>query len=108
MSPRAWAEDSFTRGLYRLFELQEPAPLVDPERLLVEACADTRALAVVPVHNEGMLEAEWVDRLMRALGNRQLSGFDLILDQWHVEADRAALRRFWRRPKPVANWQTLA
>ena len=103
--PCAWAEDSFTRGLYRALQLSEPAPLMDVEQLIAQASAQSRALAVVPVHNAIMLEKEWIGHLLKALGSRRLGGFDVILDQWHLEADRAALRRFWRRPIPLAQWK---
>jgi hypothetical protein len=104
--PAAWAEDVFTRGLYRLFG-KELNALTDPDQLLASACMNSRALAVATVQNAGMLEAVWIERLVRAMGKRQFSGVDLVLDEWHVDADRAALRRFWRRPLPVSQWKSL-
>jgi hypothetical protein len=68
---------------------------------------NSRALAVATVQNAVMLETVWIERLVHAMGKRQLSGVDLVLDEWHVAADRAALRRFWRRPLPVSQWKSL-
>jgi hypothetical protein len=103
--PASWADDAFSRGVYQHFggELHE---LTDPDELLESACMNSRALAVATVQNASMLETKWIERLLRAMSSRKIDRVDLVLDEWHIEADRAAMRRFWRQPLPVSQWKS--
>ncbi|MFL6547590.1 MAG: hypothetical protein ACJ8OJ_02790 [Povalibacter sp.] len=103
---RAWADDSFTRGLYRLAAKEAPQPLTDAAEWIRTACVETRAVAVVSVQNAAMLESEWIDPLMNALSDRQIDALDLVIDEWHLNVDRGGLRRFWRRPLPIEQWRS--
>lgn len=104
--PAGWSDDAFTRGLYRAHgaELEQLAP---SQSILAKTQSRT-ALAVAPVADSQQLQSEWVDPLIRALGSHQIDGLELILDQWRLQADRAALRRFWRRPLSVSGWEQHA
>jgi hypothetical protein len=104
--PKAWATDAFTRGVYQNFggELHE---ITDPDQLLASVRQNSRALAVATVQNAGMLETVWIERLLRAMSSRQIDRLDLVLDEWHLDVDRAALRRFWRRPLALSQWKSV-
>ena len=104
--PAGWADDAFSRGVYRHFG-GEFHDLTDPDQLLESARMNSRALAVVTVQNAAMLETKWIERLLRAMSSRQIDRLDLVLDGWHLDVDRAALRRFWRRALPISRWKSL-
>jgi hypothetical protein len=102
--PLAFGEAAYLRGLY-LHQPQSihPAP-ADSRQLLQSSAAMTRVIAVVAAEDQAALEENWVAPLARALAAGQLSRLDLVLDDWHVDVSRAALRKFWRRPLPPSQW----
>jgi hypothetical protein len=99
--PTAFAEDAFTRGIYRLHGAQT-LPLTDAASV-IESLQE-RAIVVVPTTSLDTLQSNWIEPLVRGLTTGRIDRLDLVLDEWHVSASRWALRRFWRRPLPLAQW----
>jgi hypothetical protein len=77
---------------------------VSCDALISGVAGAKRAVAVVPVTDLSVLEDQWIVPLAAALASRQLARLDFILDGWHLQLDRAALRRFWRKALPPAEW----
>lgn len=101
--PAAYANDSFTRGLYRL-RGHDVQPVPNDMASWSVALPRQWSVVVAAVSDIDRLEAAWLVPLSQALRTGSIAQVDLILDDWHVQADRAALRRFWRRPLAPAQW----
>lgn len=102
--PIAFGAAPYLRGLY-LHQPQSilPAP-GDAGQLLQSFSSTTRVIAVVVAEDQDALEETWVAPLARMLAAGQLARLDLVLDDWHVDVSRAALRKFWRRSLPPSQW----
>lgn len=103
--PPAFGDNAFAQGIYRLHGSQL-RPLSDAVSLM--AGAGERAIAIVPTDSFDHLESEWIDPLLQGLGRGRLARLDLILDEWHLDVPKAALRKFWRRPRPFSEWSAAA
>lgn len=102
--PVASGDLPYLRGIYRENQnLIRPAPF-DCAGLLESVANTVRAIAVVEVEEQSVLEDNWVAPLVRALASGRLTRLDLVLDDWHLDASRSALRRFWRRALPPSRW----
>jgi hypothetical protein len=98
--PKAVGNPLFLQGLWQLLEhTSEPAALDGAE--LLARCAG-RTLAVEPVTDVATLEAQWIAPLSRALAMRRLASLELVLEGGRLQIDRRALRRVWRRSRPLA------
>ncbi len=99
--PQGWSDDDFTRGVYRLHgaDLEPLAPVTS-----MMSHSRIARLAVAPVVEVEELQREWIDPLIHALASREIDGLELVLDQWRLQADRSALRRFWRKPLAPSGW----
>lgn len=53
------------------------------------------------------LEQRWLAPLTRALAAGELGRLDLVLDDWHCDVTRGALKWFWRKSLPVARWPAM-
>jgi hypothetical protein len=102
--PKAHAADAFMRGLYRFHDAQVQ-PLREPQTLLHSLEPGSTNVVVQPVENATELAQLWLNPLIDALTRRRIDGLSLVLDEWHIQVDRGALRRFWRRPMPAAQWE---
>jgi hypothetical protein len=104
MLPPAFADDLYLRGIYSLHG-QSCAPVpANCEALLADLARVQRAVAVAAVADSSALESKWLQPLAAALATRRLTQLDLVLDDWHLQVGRAALRRFWRKPRPPVEW----
>jgi len=102
--PSAFGDVPYLRGLYVSSPQSiHPAPR-DCAALLQSVESTARAVAVIAVEDQAMLEQGWVAPLTGALAAGRLSRFDLVLDDWHVGVDRSALRKFWRKALPPSQW----
>jgi len=102
--PSAFGDAPYLRGIYRRDpHSMHPAPANGAD-LLQSVAPTTRAIAVVAVEDQAMLEESWVAPLARALAGGQLSRLDLVLDDWHLDVSRSALRKFWRKSLPPSQW----
>ena len=102
--PLAFADAPYLRGIYALHS-QPVAPMPEScDVLMSNIAAAKRAVAVVPITDLPALEDQWIAPLAGALASRRLARLDFILDGWHLQVDRAALRRFWRKALPPAEW----
>jgi len=102
--PAAYADAPYVRGLYRRDTRSIQAAPNDCARLLQSVSSTDRVIAVVAVADQAALEERWVAPLARALAAGQLSRLDVVLDDWHLDASRSALRKFWRKPLPPSQW----
>lgn len=103
--PIAFGNGSFLRGLYDLSgstiaELPESA-----DELLQRIAGAPRAIVVVPEADFDQFDSRWLAPLSAALSSGRLSRLDLVVDEWHVDARRSGLRRFWRRALPPSQWE---
>lgn len=57
-----------------------------------------------PVAHLGQLERDWFAPLVSAMGTGRISALAIQLDDLAIRIDRLALRRFWRRGPPLAEW----
>jgi hypothetical protein len=48
----------------------------------------------------------WLAPLVSALRAGRISELQVIIGRWHLRATRGMLRRFWRKPLPLAQWQS--
>ena len=103
--PAAFAEDSFTRGVYRLHGAKTQ-PVADAASL-IESLQES-ALVVVPATSLENLQNDWIEPLVRGLAEGRVDRLDLVLDEWHVVVPRWALRKFWRRVLPIAQWSATS
>jgi hypothetical protein len=102
--PTVFADDSYALGICALHSRSaEPVPAVS-EALIPAVAGSSRALAVIPAHDVESLQTQWIGPLTAALSSRKLARLDFILDGWHLQLDRAALRRFWRKARPPSEW----
>lgn len=103
--PVAFGSDAFLLGLYRLID-RKPDPLPSSAHELLPAIAkQDRALVVATGQELSVLESQWIEPLVTALGSGAIGRLDLILGEWHVEATRGGLRKFWRKPLPPTQWR---
>jgi hypothetical protein len=100
--PKAYGEDLFLRGIYRLHDQVVAAPPADAAALLSAVLGPT--VAVIDVADLDALETRWLAPLQRALLAGSIAKVDLLLDQWRVTADRFALFKLWRRERPPGEW----
>lgn len=98
--PRAFADDDFLCGLYRL-HAAECEPLPADGAALVERAAGE---AVLLLHCDSLpaLDAHWLAPLERVLLAGRIEQLELILDDMHVIATRWHRWRLWRRLRPLA------
>jgi hypothetical protein len=102
--PQVFADDSYALGICALHSRSaEPVPAVC-EALISAIAGSRRALAVIPADDVEALQTQWIGPLTAALSSRKLARLDFILDDWHLQLDRAALRRFWRKARPPSEW----
>ena len=104
MLPPAFGDEPYLNGIYKLHGQSVQAVPGTCNELLCAIATAQRALAVVPVAEIDLLETQWIEPLRRALAAGAIDRVDLILDGWHLDASRASMRRFWRRPLPPAQW----
>jgi hypothetical protein len=101
--PPAFGDDLYLRGIYRLHDTSGAEQPDDARDLL--ARLDTReAVAVVPCNDLDTLESRWLVPLVDALRAGTLARLDLLLDRWRIAMERRALIRFWKSPRPPAQW----
>jgi hypothetical protein len=102
--PAAFGKAPYLRGIYNSDPHSiHPAP-TDCAELLRSVTPRSRAVAVVAVEDQAVLEESWVAPLARALAVGQLSRLDLVLDDWHLDVSRSSLRKFWRKSLPPSQW----
>ncbi len=83
-----------------------PAPL-EPRSLdsvLEHARGDAALVCVLDALEPAQFEREWLVPLVGALKADRFARLELVLDEWLLTIDRWRLRRFWRRPLPLAAW----
>ncbi len=102
--PLAFGDHAFLRGIYQLHGQRVTALPENGDTLVAAANKAQRVVAVVPAAELRSLESQWIAPLVQALAARRIDRLDLVLDEWHLDSDRAALRRFWRRPLSPAQW----
>ena len=100
--PQGFGDDLYLRGLYRLHGQSLQASAADADDLMKRASAS--AVAMPPVTSLDELETRWLVPLLEALRSRRIAALELVLDQWRLMIDRAALLKFWRGARPVAQW----
>lgn len=102
--PTMVADDSYALGICALHS--RPAVPVPPtsDALISAVAGSSRALAVIAADDLESLETQWLGPLTAALSSRKLARLDFVLDGWHLQLDRAALRRFWRKARPPSEW----
>lgn len=103
--PLAFGGDAFLRGLYRLIDRKPNSLPRDAAELLPQIGGQGRALIVATEHEYDALESQWIEPLVASLRSGAIGRLDLILGEWHIEATRGALLRFWRKPLPPAQWE---
>ena len=102
--PSASGDAVYLRGVYASHDTPVNAAPSSCEALLAATSTAKRALAAIPFTDLPALESQWITPLVDALAARRLARLELILDSWRVQVDRAALRRFWRKALPPAEW----
>jgi hypothetical protein len=103
--PVAFGNDAFLRGLYRLSGASVVELPESVDTLLHGIAGAPHAIVVVPESDLDRIDSEWLKPLSAALASGRLSRLDVILDEWHVDARRSDLRRFWRRALPPSQWE---
>jgi hypothetical protein len=102
--PTVFADDSYAVGICALHSRSaEPVPAAS-EALIRAIAGSRRALAVIPADDIESLQTQWIGPLTAALSSRKLARLDFILDDWHLQLDRAARWRVWRKARPTAEW----
>jgi len=102
--PQMFADDEFSRGIYRLHSLDVESAPPNASALLQRATLSKPVVAVIAAESPAVLESEWIDPLVTALRAGRIRRVDLVLDEWHIHATRGMLRSFWRKPLPVSAW----
>lgn len=97
----ACGADEYLRGIYRLHD-QQVLPLPDAGSLLAGLQGD--ALAVLDITQWQALEDAWLTPASAALKRGRINQLRLILGRWQVQVSRAAMLKFWRGPRPPAQW----
>ena len=101
--PPACGDDLYLRGIYHLHDAAIARSPADARNLLTQLAAP-RTVAVVACGDLDALEAHWLEPLGRALRAGTLTQIDLLLDRWRLAIERRALLRFWKSPRPPAQW----
>lgn len=105
--PDLFGDDPWVRGLARLHAAAITAPGNNAEGLLQ---GRGQGVAIVPVTGTDPsrtlqeFEMNWMAPLAAALKSGRLATLHLSLDDLEIRIDRSALRRFWRRRQPLAEW----
>ena len=102
--PAVFADVPYARGICALHSRSAAAMPSTSDALISALAGSQRALAVIPADNLESLEAQWIGPLTVVLYARKLARLDFVLDSWHLQLDRAALRRFWRKALPPSEW----
>lgn len=100
--PAACGDDVYLRGVYRLHDQSVSARPADAAELLKRVAGPTLAV-LDPIEQEDF-ETRWLAPLSRALLSGAIARLTVILDEWQVTTDRAALFKLWRRELPPAKW----
>jgi hypothetical protein len=104
--PPAFGDDLYLRGIYRLHD----APLAtcpDDARDLLARLSAPQTVAVVDCRDLDTLESRWIGPIARALRAGTLAHIELVLDRWRLVIQRRSLIRFWKTPRPPAQWAAL-
>lgn len=102
--PMVFADIPYARGLCALHSRPvSPAPATS-DALIAAVSGSSRALAVIAADDLEPLETQWIGPLTGALSSRKLARLDFVFDGWHLQLDRTALRRFWRKALPPSEW----
>lgn len=105
--PVLFGDDPWVRGLARLHAAAIHSPGADAEGLLR---ASGPGVAIVPVAGADPVRAlqdfemHWIAPLALALKSGRLAALHLSLDNLDIRIDPAALRRFWRRRRPLVEF----
>ena len=102
--PTVFADDPYARGICVLHLRSAIAVPATSDALFPAIAGSSRAVAVIPADDLDSLDARWIGPLTAALSARKLARLDFVLDGWHLQLDRAALRRFWRKARPLSGW----
>ncbi len=105
--PVLFGDEPWVRGLARLHAAAIHALGRDAEGLLRDKGL---RVAIVPVKGSDPVQAlqefemNWIAPLAAALKSGRLAGLQLSLDDLDIRIDRPAVRRFWRRGRPLGEW----
>jgi hypothetical protein len=102
--PEAWGEDLYLRGIYRLHD--KPVEALPADATTLFSQLQGASVAVIDVPDLDALESQWLAPLSRALRGGAIAKLTLMLDEWQVTADRAAMFKLWRRERPPMEWST--
>lgn len=102
--PEAWGEDFYLRGIYRLHDKSVRATPIDVPTMLSQM--QRESVAVIDASDSDVLETQWLAPLTRALRGGAIAKLTLMLDEWQVTADRAAMFKLWRRERPPMEWSS--
>lgn len=102
--PEAWGEDFYLRGIYRLHDKSVRATPIDVPTMLSQM--QRESVAVIDASDPDVLETQWLAPLTRALRGGAIAKLTLMLDEWQVTADRAAMFKLWRRERPPMEWSS--
>jgi len=104
--PAMWANDNYTRGVYRAHAASDHCSALPPSLDAIEQSFATRGVAVITKCALDELERQWFAPALRALDSGRLKEVDIYLDGWRLHAERSLLRRLFARPRSLLESMT--
>ena len=100
------ADSAVAQGLARLAQTRHRTPGAGAAEWLERAPEEGRHLVVLDARSETALEERWFAPLLAALKAQRVSMLTVHVPEsgLSIETTRADLRRFWKRPRPLATW----
>lgn len=102
--PDAWGEDLYLRGIYRLHD--KPVKALPADATIMLSQLKGASVVVTELSDLHTLESQWLAPLSRALRSGAIAKLTLMLDEWQLTADRAAMFKLWRRERPPMEWSS--
>lgn len=96
--------NDYLRGICALNGWPTPHEPTSVDAVLASAQAGEAIVCVLEDAEPARFEREWLVPFVAALKRERIERLELVLDEWLLTIDRWRLRRFWRRPLPLAAW----
>lgn len=102
--PKCVGTNDYLRGICVRNGWPTPEAPTSVDAILAAARASESVVCVLDDIEPLPFERNWLAPCVAALKRDRLDRLELVLDDWLLTIDRWRLRRFWRRPLPLAAW----
>jgi hypothetical protein len=102
--PPLWTDDHYAQGVYAIAASDRANSLPKSLDAVLSSAQSPRAAVLIHTADLDDTERNWFEPALRALHSGRLNTIDLYLDGRQAHAERSILRRWFARPRALAEW----